>query len=236
MKKTGITAGLFIALLLTAGISYGQSMYKETRNEGDFDKVVFGIRGELIINFGPEHRIIIEGLQSVLDDIETKVTDGRLLIVMDRPRYFKNDEKVVVRITMPEIKSLSVSGSGKAILADPVINRNLNLNVSGSGRLIAGQLETDDMTCVISGSGNIVIEDGGSVDDADIVISGSGNFSGESLEIDDLTASISGSGSCNCRVNESLEAVISGSGNITYRGNPRIDAKVSGSGRVISAR
>lgn len=198
-------------------------------------KVVFGIKGELIINFGPEHRIIIEGQQSALDEIETKVTNGRLLIMTKRPGYFKNDEKAVVRITMPEIESLSVSGSGKAIIADPVINNDLNLAVSGSGRLIAGQLKADDLTCVISGSGNVVIEDGGSVDDADIVISGSGISSGIP-EINDLTAKISGSGNCNCRINESLEAVILGSGNITYRGNPKIDSKVTGSGRIISAR
>lgn len=236
MKNSIITAGIFVALILTAGISSGQSQSRETRNEGDFEKVVFGIKGELIINFGHEHRIIIEGQQSVPDEIETKVTNGRLLIMTKRPGYFKNDEEVVVRITMPEIESLSVSGSGKAIIADPVINNDLNLAVSGSGRLIVGQLKTDDLTCVISGSGNIVIEDGGSADDADIVISGSGNFFGESLEINDLTAKISGSGNCNCRINESLEAVILGSGNITYRGNPKIDSKVTGSGRIISAR
>lgn len=234
MNKTSIATGLVIFFILISGISFGQSKSEETRNVGDFDKVVFGIPGELIINFGPGHRIILEGPESVLDDIETKVTDEKLFILMDRWRPSMNVGRVVVRITMPEIELLSVSGSGKAQIADPVISDDLSLIVSGSGKLSAGHVEADDLNCVISGSGDIFVEDGGSVDDAEIVISGSGNFSGESMEIDDLTVSVSGSGSCRCRVSDSLEALISGSGNVTYSGNPSIDARVSGSGRVVA--
>jgi hypothetical protein len=151
MKNSIITAGIFVALILTAGISSGQSQSRETRNEGDFEKVVFGIKGELIINFGHEHRIIIEGQQSVPDEIETKVTNGRLLIMTKRPGYFKNDEEVVVRITMPEIESLSVSGSGNCNCR---INESLEAVILGSGNInYRGNPKIDSK---VTGSGRII--------------------------------------------------------------------------------
>lgn len=232
MKKRLISAALFIGLLATSESAFGQPSSTETRNVGDFTKVTFGIAGELIINIGPEYALSLEGRRSVLGEVETRVSDGRLMIRKSSSGFTFNNERITVRITMPLMEALSLSGSGKALVADRLVSDKLNLVVSGSGKLVVSELEVDELACVISGSGDIIADQGGSVDEGKIVISGSGSLSGEHVMIDHLNVAVSGSGSCCCQVSDSLDAVVSGSGNVTYNGNPRINARVSGSGRV----
>jgi hypothetical protein len=234
MKRVMFSAAFLITVILTSGFSYGQSVVKETRNVRDFTKVSFGVSGNLFIKFGPEYQVVIEGDKRVLNEIVTEVSGGRLIIKQENWRFSFNDERVTVNITMPGIEGLGVSGSGKAEIVDVVKSDNLNLSVSGSGKLLTSDLEADKLNCGISGSGDIVLGGNGNVDSADISISGSGGFSGENTEIDLLEVSVSGSGNCHCNVTGSLNASISGSGNVTYLGNPRINARVSGSGHVRS--
>jgi hypothetical protein len=232
MKKVLFSAVSLFVMIVITGPASGQS--KETRSVSGFTKVSFGVSGDLFIKIGPEFKLVIEGDKDVLDEIETSVSGERLNIRKENWHFNFDNEKVTINITMPEIEGLSVSGSGKAQIMDPVKSDNLSLSVSGSGKLITSDLNADDLNCGISGSGDIILGSGGSIDNGDISISGSGSFSGEGIEIDHLEVSISGSGNCRCRAGDSLEAHVSGSGNITYSGNPKVDARVSGSGHVRS--
>ena len=212
---------------------YGQSVEKETRKVAGFTKVSFGVPGNLYISIGPDFKVILEGDKGYLAEIETVVSGGRLVIKHDN--FNRNfNKKVIVNITMPSVEGLSVSGSGQAEITDAVKAGDLDLVVSGSGKLIVNDLTADNMGCSISGSGDVIIRGSGSVSESKISISGSGSYVGEGLKINTAAINISGSGSCLCNVAGALDARVSGSGNITYTGNPKIDARVSGSGRVRS--
>ncbi len=233
MKKAVL---LSLVLVLLAGMSCfasSSSEDRETRDLNGFSKVNFGISGNLYINIGSEFKVVLEGDASDLREVITEVRGGKLIIKRDNWR-FRMNEKVTVYITMPELDGLGVSGSGKAEVRDALKGSDLNLGVSGSGKILTGNIEIDRLDCGISGSGNIELGGNGHVSRADISISGSGNFSDDVVEIGDADISISGSGNCTCNVSGSLKAGVSGSGNITYSGNPRIDAHVSGSGKVRS--
>lgn len=232
MKKAIFVSVFILAIVTTAGIANGQSVTKETRDVKDFTKVGFGISGTLYINFGSEFKVVLEGERRYIDQIITDVSGGKLIIKKDNWKFNMN-EKVTVYITMPELKGLGVSGSGKAEIKDPVKTNNLNLSVSGSGKLYASEISVSDLDCSISGSGDIILE-GGNASDAGISVSGSGNYVAESLKIETADVHISGSGNCTCNVTGSLKASVSGSGNIAYEGNPKVDAHVSGSGKVRS--
>jgi hypothetical protein len=232
--KRGLILSLFLVAFVAAkGFSNGPSIEKETRDLKGFNRISFGVSGNLYITFGPEFNVVLEGEKSFLEDIETEISGGKLVIKKDNWRMNMND-KVNIYITMPELTSLGVSGSGKAEIKDALKAQNLNLSVSGSGKLMTASVNAADLTCSISGSGNILIAGDGNVNKADISISGSGNYTGEPLKIGSVEISISGSGNCHCNVTESLSASVSGSGNVTYLGNPKIDARVSGSGHVRS--
>ena len=233
MKRTIIySVTLLAVMVMTSGISMGQSE-KETRNVSDFKAVSFGVAGNLYIKIGTPYSVVLEGDRDYIDDIETYVRDGRLIIRKETNRFFSN-ERIDCYITMPAINGLGVSGSGKAELKSAVEADNFNLSVSGSGKVYVGDLSADSFDCSISGSGDVIIDGKGSADKGEITISGSGNYKGENFEIDNLSVHISGSGSCDCRAGDSLTARISGSGDVYYSGSPRIDARASGSGHVRS--
>lgn len=233
MKRRIILPAFIVVTVLMSGFSYGQSIVKETRDLAGFSKVNFGVSGDLNITFGKEYKVVLEGSKALLEDIITEVTGGKLVIKKENWRINMN-EKVMVYITMPELRSLGVSGSGKAWIKDAVKAEDLDLSVSGSGKLNTSDINVKNLGCSISGSGNISIEGNGNSDAADIEISGSGSYTGESMKIVKAGISISGSGNCYCYVTGNLVASVSGSGNVSYTGNPKIDAHVSGSGHVRS--
>lgn len=234
MKKRMIVSSVFIVMACAIGFSSNQSVTKETRNVTGFNKVSFGVSGNLYISFGPEFKVELEGTKSLIDDIITEVSSGKLVIKKDNWKSNMN-EKVTVFITMPEIKGLGVSGSGKAEIKDPFKSSEMSLSVSGSGKLYTTDMNLQGLDCSISGSGDIIIGGNGSAVKGNISISGSGNYSGDQMKIGAADIRISGSGNCNCHVTESLKASISGSGNVSYFGSsPKVDAHVSGSGHVKS--
>jgi hypothetical protein len=233
MKRAIILSLILVVITVTTGFSKGQAIEKESRDLKGFTKVSFGVAGNLYITFGPEFKIELEGEKDLLDDIITEVKGDRLVIKKENWRLSMN-EKVTAYVTMPEISGLGVSGSGKAEIKDAVKAENLDLNVSGSGKIFTSNVVASDLNCSISGSGDILMG-AGEVTNANIGISGSGNYTGESLKIESVEISVSGSGNCSCNVTKSLKAGVSGSGNVSYVGNPpKVDAHVSGSGHVRS--
>jgi hypothetical protein len=232
MKRGIILTAFFAAITITTGFAGIQSAVEETRDLKGFTKVSFGVSGNMYINIGNEFKVVLEGDKSVLEDIITEVSGGRLIVKKEN-WGFNNNEKVTVYITMPGINGLGVSGSGRAEIKDAVKADDLSLSVSGSGKIYTNEITVNNLKSSISGSGNIIVGSGNAAN-GDISISGSGNYMGESIKIGSLDISISGSGNCATGVTESLKASVSGSGNVTYEGNPKIDARVSGSGKIRS--
>ncbi|HAX94640.1 MAG TPA: hypothetical protein DCY25_12020 [Bacteroidales bacterium] len=233
MKKFLPLFFVLAAFLLATSSATGQT--KETRNVKNFTKVSYGISGELILRIGPEYSLTIEGDRDDIEEIITNVSGDRLTIRRDnwRMSFRDQDNRVTIYLTMPEVESVGVSGSGRLNIMDPVEADDLDLSLSGSGRLTTSAVSADDLHCGISGSGGIILGKS-SIDEATISISGSGSFSGEEADIDRLEVSISGSGNARFGEVDELNAHVSGSGNVTYTGSPRVNARVSGSGHVRS--
>jgi hypothetical protein len=233
MKSGLLISAFIVSFTLASTITRGENPEKETRNVTGFTKVSFGVSGDLYINFGSEFKVVLEGEKSLLDEIRTEVS-GNKLVIKNENWHTHNNGRVTVYITMPAIEGLGVSGSGKAEIRDAVKASSLDFSVSGSGKILTGDVSVSNLNVAISGSGDVIISGNGEAAKADVDISGSGNYTGEGLKMADADFSISGSGSCKCNVTENLKASVSGSGNITYSGNPKIDARVSGSGHVKS--
>jgi hypothetical protein len=233
MKRGIILSAIILAVTVSAGFAGSQSDVKETRDVKDFTKVSFGVAGNLYINIGPEFKVVLEGDRKDLGDIITDVSGGKLVIKKENWRFNMN-ERITAYVTLPELKGLGVSGSGKAEIKDAVKAEDLDLSVSGSGKIYTNDVTVTNLGCSISGSGDIIPGGNGNAEKAEISISGSGNFDGGSFKLGSAEIHISGSGNCSCYVTESLRASVSGSGNVTYGGNPKVDAHVSGSGKVRS--
>lgn len=119
-------------------------------------------------------------------------------------------QHVTVEISLPELQSACIEGSGDLSLED---------------------VSQDDIELEINGSGTVIVA--GKVKRLNVEISGSGDVKAKDLitEIADLR--VAGSGDIKAHVTQSLTARIAGSGDIKIWGNPaQRDTRVSGSGDI----
>jgi len=186
------------------------------------------------VRIGQKEEVRMEGDKDVISRIETKVENSVLKIgFKDRKRGWnwssEGGERVKIFVTVRNLKSLAVSGSGKAVVEGTLRGDSFSSVVSGSGNLTI-DAEVKSFSGVISGSG--AISASGSSGASEITISGSGSFRGKDFKTGSAEVRVSGSGSATIFAENHLEAVLSGSGNIRYSGNPHVDVTKSGSGSV----
>ena len=195
-----------------------------------FTGVELSISGTVFIKQGPDQEVVIEGQQNIIDEIELDVRNG--IWEIETRGCVRNLDELNVFITIPDIRFLKISGSGRIISENVLIVNDIEMHISGSGDMDIG-LEADDIESKISGSGTIFME--GLADELDLMISGSGDYRAFDLESRIAFIEIRGSGSAEVTVTEELNVKISGSGDVLYKGNPSLNVEITGSGQVIDA-
>jgi hypothetical protein len=143
----------------------------------------------------------------------------------------KPGDEILVSATL--ISQIDISGVGKIESDELFKTNNLELNVSGTGK-IELNVEAEKINCAISGSGKIELN--GTADALDVQISGSGKVDAENLKAKTVIVNISGSGKALVNPIEVLNSNISGSGSVYYVSEPpAITETISGSGKVKDA-
>jgi hypothetical protein len=227
--KISKTLLLSAALLLVFSISVN-AQNRRTIDVSGFDGVNLGGSGTVYITQGSSFNVEFEGSSDVYEKMKFEVRGSSLNIGRKKNSGWGSSGRYEVYITMPEIRNLAVSGSGKVIIEKTFSTNDLNMAVSGSGR-VQSRVKASDVEAVISGSGQIEII--GEAKSLNATISGSGKVNGKQFTVADVEARISGSGSVYIKATESIESRISGSGNIYYSGDPKhLNNNSSGSGKI----
>jgi hypothetical protein len=226
--KHTLTLSLLFILAITAG-SFAQA--KRTINVSDFDGVNLGGSGIVYITQGSNYSVEFVGSDDLFEDMKFEVRSNKLNIGRKKSSsWSRSSGKYEVFITMPEIRDLSVSGSGRMIIEKTVSTDDLDLIVSGSGKMQI-RVKASAVDVSISGSGEI--EAIGEAKSLDASISGSGKVMGKNFTVSNVDARISGSGNVYVHATNSIESRISGSGSIYYSGEPsHINNNSSGSGKI----
>ena len=226
MKNSILRSGLSIIFILITSLAFSQ--IREERDLAGFSGISLAIQADLYFSQGSPAKVVIEADEDELARIETIVSNGLLKIRCDRYRTrFRN---VRIWVTLPDVESLSLSGSGTMTAETPVNSEVLGMAVSGSGKIKIQEFNGEKLEAAISGSGDIYL--GGKAGAMEVAISGSGGMNASDFQVNECEVAISGSGSCRVDATDAIEAAISGSGRVIYFSNPVIDAKVSGSGKV----
>lgn len=200
----------------------------EELNLADFDGIELSISADVVIKQGPVQEVIVEGKQNIIDELERDVKSG--IWDIDIKGCVRDNKDMRIFITLPDITSLKLSGSGTIESENVLLVNDIDLGISGSGDMDL-DLEADRIDAKISGSGEMNLD--GLADHLDFEISGSGDLHGFGLETQSAIVEIRGSGDAEVFVNDNLDVKISGSGNVIYRGNPGLNVKISGSGKVV---
>lgn len=227
MKSKSLS--LLLTAIFLAFTMCALSQKKEERTVDKFSSFGMGIHGDVYLSQGSPQKLVLEGDADILEKITTEVENGLLRIKFITPNV-RTRSPIKIWITTSEINGLYLSGSGSINAETAIQSDEMELKVSGSGKINIEELTCDEVDAAISGSGDINL--GGSADEMGIAISGSGSCAADQFRVEEAGIRISGSGSCKINATKDLEAAISGSGSVYYVGNPTINASVSGSGKV----
>ena len=150
----------------------------------------------------------IEADDNILPLIKTEVRDG-VLYVNSEQRY--NSAKVVaLRISLPELKSISSRGAG-----------DISIHDAGS----------DDLN--IESTGAASIKATGKVKKAAISSTGAGDIDSSRLQAEEVKVNVTGAASVSVYASEHLDVSVSGAGSVSYSGDPKtVNKSVSGLGSV----
>lgn len=184
---------------------------KKKLNVDNFHSVGLGINATVYLTQGSSHSVEIEAQQNIIDNLDLEVENGSWSI--EGKKRIKDYKAVVIHITMPTVKALSIGGSGKII-----------------GKSEFKNLE--DLKVSIGGSGEVSLA--GSATATSISIAGSGKVDVRQLGSASSKVSIAGSGDAYVDAKDKLTVSIAGSGSVFYNGKPSVKTSVAGSGKVQS--
>ncbi len=226
--KGGLTA--LIGILLLAFSPEKKFISGETRTPGNFSKVSLAISANVTIVQGSQCKIEIDADEDDLEKIETEISNETLNI--KTKSWSGINHNVTIKITMPDLKGISVAGSGKVSSDTQFKSNDLKLAVSGSGNIVLTDNGAESIDAVITGSGNIHLKGGKFANELKVTITGSGSYSSIGMQVSNASVTITGSGSAKVDVTGELKTYITGSGNVYYQGNPMVNANSTGSGKT----
>jgi hypothetical protein len=195
-----------------------------------FTGIGLEISATVYVTQGPEYSVEAEGYRNLVDELDLDVRNGVLRI--DFFGCVRNVDDFRIYITMPEIESLAVAGSGDIYSENVITSEELELDIAGSGDMDIAA-ETNRLEVNIAGSGDMLLE--GITEVLQIRVASSGNVQAFRMDAQDVEVDIAGSGDVDVVAQNSLKVRIAGSGDVRYRGNPSLDVDIAGSGRVIDA-
>ena len=187
--------------------------------------------GTLVITRGAAP-LVVEGDANLVERLEVEVDGESLSIGVPRGQSFRPDLPLRYRVGVERLSDLEIAGSGRVEASD-VETDDLEIEVAGSGALQVTGLRAEEVEVRVAGSGDAELS--GKAGRLEVEIAGSGDVDAAGLAVDDGAVSIAGSGDVTVRASETLDVQIMGSGDVRYYGSPEVSQSVMGSGDVARA-
>jgi hypothetical protein len=178
-------------------------------------------------------RVIVHADDNIAPLIETRVTDGKLVVGLAPKASYRTRSATYVVVEFRELSSLQLRGSGD-VRADRIRAPIFEATLRGSGDVQIDTLETEALALSISGSGDFSAR--GHAAKVGVVVVGSGDVSVDKLESREVAVRIRGSGDVRVHATDTLQVDIAGSGDVRYRGEPRLSKKIAGTGELLPLR
>lgn len=219
----------FMLAIQESNPDYAKAVQEDFQKLDPFSGIHIAVNADVYYTPGNKHGLRIEGDERDIEDLIIEVKNESLSIRY--PGYGLKRSRLTIHVVSEKLEEIKISGSSDFFASKEINSDEMDLVVSGSGKINFGSLVADELDVRISGSGDILIEEG-SADECNAIISGSGKLLASGFAVDEFSTKISGSGRCEITANSELEATISGSGSVYYKGPARVHSTVSGSGKV----
>ncbi len=239
--RTALLAAPLLALVLAgcelrigpADVVQGSGNVKtESREVQGFERVDVAGVGSLTIAQGATEALTIQAEDNVLPRLRSTVENGTLHLGPSPGTEISPMRPIRYDLKVKQLRAIRLYGGPDATAASLNADQ-LDLEVSGAGRMNLAHVAANDLTVQISGAGAVTVS--GQAPQQTVSISGAGRYAAGDLASQRATINISGAGNCAVRTSEHLSANISGAGHVTYTGSPAVEEHVSGAGSVTKA-
>jgi hypothetical protein len=240
-RRGGLAALLALPLALMTGMASTPALAQPTsrtvisqpRNVEAFEAIAVAGNIDVVVRQGPDHAIVVEADDNLIDRLETVVERGRqgatLQIRWQRGTRISGSVTARVTVTAPNLRAVASAGS-----ADITVQRfqaqNFSVSMAGSGDIRLDDFSGSELSLRIAGSGDV--RGSGRVETLKLSISGSGDAQLADLQAETVTVGIAGSGDAVVQAAKSLKVSIAGSGDVRYVGSPEVSSSIAGSGSV----
>lgn len=217
MKTTNLTLSLslFISILFCTSLVYGQkvgsgNVIQQNRDVGTFSKIEAGSAFVLILQQGPETKVMVETDDNYQDRIETSVKGDRLTISsmgMQSPSALK------VWVTSPVIEEINLYGAAKLSSVGTIKSDQLKLELSGATKATL-TLDVQSLISEISGASKVTLSGRAVKHNAEV----SGAIYLNALDLTTTSTTIELSGASKATINSTgqINADLSGASSLSY--------------------
>jgi hypothetical protein len=239
-----MTRPYLIALLLATAACSGHEDHREgsapstSQNWSalkDFTAIDATGPDDIVVTIGPQFSVTAHGDARLIDRLDIRTQGDRLVIgrKSDKGSFWGDQGDVTVRVTMPLVSAVSLTGSGDLDL-DRAEGKSIDLSLTGSGDMAIRTVKVDGLTADLTGSGGISMA--GAAKEARLAVTGSGDFAAEGLRADKAGVRVLGSGNVDFASDGPVDIDILGSGDVTVKGNAQCRVNSAGSGEAHCGR
>ncbi|MGC4252883.1 MAG: head GIN domain-containing protein [Sphingobium sp.] len=187
---------------------------------------------DVVVTIGNGFAVKAEGDPNAVEKLEITVDHGRLKVGRKSQWTGSGDKGATVRVTMPAIAAVTLTGSGDVDL-DRAEGKALDLSLTGSGDMEIGAVKIGALKADVTGSGSLEIA--GMADEGKLSLTGSGDIDGEKLKLGKAEASLLGSGDIDFASDGAVAITITGPGNVTVKGKAQCRTSGIGPGKARCA-
>src|ERR1051326_3857247 len=108
----------YYLLVVLLSVTFAGAQNKKELKLDSFTKISFRAAGKLYLRQGSPQKVEVEGDRDYIEELDIRVEGDRLTMGRDNWNFWNwtnNNNRVTIYVTVPEIKGLSVSGSGDLI-------------------------------------------------------------------------------------------------------------------------
>lgn len=190
----------------------------------DFDQVDISGLLDVTVSHGDEFAVELDGTESVKKHYDVYVTGETLVVDYDDDRNFfwKREffeaEKVKVKITMPSLKELKVTGAGD-LFVQGFEERDVEIKLLGAieGE---GNFSADNLTVNLTGASSLELRGDGNFMEVNAV--GASILRAYNYEVEEAIIEAHGASSARVFVTRKLEITKGIASNVAHRGDPEI--------------
>ncbi len=216
MKRISIFLALICVFLISCEddsvkIIGSGKIITEARNVESFHTVSTNSIIDVTIKQSDNQSVSVTTDDNVIQQVETKVSNGTLFIGLEDGEY--KDITIKIAVEIPTLNAIDNLGTG-------------DMNIEGFSDL-------DTFKAKLTGTGDVKLT--GSAEQLFVKSLGTGNFKGFGFIVEECEVSQTGTGNCEIHAINTIEGKLTGTGNLYYRGTPKINVTTVGTGKVKAA-